>query len=245
MVGSSSSIAGPNTTLNTIVAEILSRIAIRLEKAKDIDAEVQTIITEIVKKHKRVIFNGNNYTDEWVKDAAKRGLPNITSTVAAIPAFISEKSVKVHEKHSVMSKEELHSRYEIFLENYSKTINIEALTMLEMAKRQILPSSLKFANQVASTIASLKSVSAKSKAAVKLLSELTTTIDSFDKNIDALDSALDKVKHGENALKQAQYYRDVVFVTMGKLRVDGDKLETLVDATLWQMPTYADLLFNI
>jgi glutamine synthetase len=145
MVGSSASIAEPNTALNTIAAEILSRIATRLEKAKNIDAEVQSIVTEIVKKHKRVIFNGNNYTDEWVKDAEKRGLPNIKSTVAAIPVLISEKSVKVYEKHSVLSKEELHSRYEIYLENYTKTVNIEALTMLEIAKRQILPASLIFA----------------------------------------------------------------------------------------------------
>jgi glutamine synthetase len=245
MVVSSASIAEPNTTLNTITAEILSRIATRLEKAKDIDAEVQKIVTEIVKKHKRVIFNGNNYTDEWVKDAEKRGLPNITSTVAAISALISETAVKVYGKHSVLSKEELHSRYEIYLENYSKTINIEALTMLEIAKRQILPSSIKFAGEVATTIASLKSISGKSKSAEQLLSELTATIDSFGKNIKILEYALEKVKYGDNALKRAQYYRDVVFVAMGKLRVGGDKLETLVDANVWQMPTYADLLFNI
>jgi len=245
MVGSSASIAEPNTALNTIVAEILSRIATRLEKAKDIDTEVQTIVTEIVKKHKRVIFNGNNYTDEWVKDAEKRGLPNIKSTVAAIPVLISEKSVKVYEKHSVLSKEELHSRYEIYLENYTKTVNIEALTMLEIAKRQILPASLKFAGQVASTIASMKIASAKSKAAGKLLSELTAAIDSFSKNTEGLESALEKLKQGDNALKQAQYYRDVVFVAMGNLRVDGDMLETLVDAEIWGIPTYSDLLFKI
>jgi glutamine synthetase len=245
MVGSSASIAEPNTALNTIVAEILSRIATRLEKAKNIDAEVQTIVTEIVKKHKRVIYNGNNYTDEWVKDAKKRGLPNITSTVAAISQLISEKAVKVYEKHSVLSKEELHSRYEIYLENYSKTINIEALTMIEIAKRQILPESIKFAGEVASSIASMKSVSVKLKSAEKLLLELTTTIDSFSKNIEALESALGKVNYGDNALLHAQYYRDIVFVAMGKLRADGDVLETLVDAAIWEMPTYADLLFNI
>ena len=244
MVGSSASIAEPNTALNTIVAEILSRVASQLEKAKDIDAEVQTIVTEIVKKHKRVIFNGNNYTDEWVKDAEKRGLPNIKSTVAAIPVLISEKSVKVYEKHSVLSKEELHSRFEIYLENYTKTVNIEALTMLEIAKRQILPASLTFAGQVASTIGSLKSVSAKTKSSEKLLSDLTTTIDSFSINIEALESALANLKQGD-ALKQAEYYRDVVFVAMGKLRADGDILETLVDADIWRIPTYADLLFNI
>jgi glutamine synthetase len=245
MVGSSASIAEPNTALNTIAAEILSRIATRLEKAKNIDAEVQTIVTEIVKKHKRVIFNGNNYTDEWVKDAEKRGLPNIKSTVAAIPVLISEKSVKVYEKHSVLSKEELHSRYEIYLENYTKTVNIEALTMLEIAKRQILPASLIFAGKVASTIASMKTASVKSKAAVKLLSELTTTIDSFSKNTEGLESALEKLKQGDNALKHAQYYRDVIFVAMGKLRIDGDILETLVDAEIWGIPTYSDLLFKI
>jgi glutamine synthetase len=198
-----------------------------------------------VKKHKRVIFNGNNYTDDWVKEAEKRGLPNINSTVAAIPTLIGEKSVKLYEKHSVLSKEELHSRYEIFLENYTKIVNIEALTMLEIAKRQILPASLTFAGKVASTMASMKSVSTKSKSADKLLSELTATIDSFDKNIVALESALGKVKHGDNALKQAQYFRDVVFVTMGKLRADGDTLETMVDTDIWRIPTYADLLFNI
>ena len=245
MVGSSASIAEPNTALNTIAAEILSRIATRLEKAKNIDAEVQSIVTEIVKKHKRVIFNGNNYTDEWVKDAEKRGLPNIKSTVAAIPVLISEKSVKVYEKHSVLSKEELHSRYEIYLENYTKTVNIEALTMLEIAKRQILPASLIFAGKVASTIASMKTASVKSKAAVKLLSELTTTIDSFSKNTEGLESALEKLKQGDNALKHAQYYRDVVFVAMGKLRIVGDILETLVDAEIWGIPTYSDLLFKI
>jgi glutamine synthetase len=245
MVGSSASIAEPNTALNTIVAEILSRIATRLEKANNVDIEVQTIVTEIVKKHKRVIFNGNNYTDEWVKDAEKRGLPNIKSTVAAIPMLISEKSVEVYGKHSVLSKEELHSRYEIYLENYSKTINIEALTMMEIAKRQILPASLAFAGQIASTIISLKNVSEKTKSAEKLLSELTTAIDSFSKNIDALESALNKLEHGDSALKQAQYYRDNVFVAMGKLRVDGDMLETLVDTEIWRIPTYSDLLFNI
>jgi glutamine synthetase len=245
MVGSSASIAEPNTALNTITAEILSRIATRLEKAKDIDAEVQTIVTEIVKKHKRIIFNGNNYTDEWVKDAEKRGLPNIKSTVAAIPALISEKSVKVYEKHSVLSKEELHSRYEIYLENYTKTVNIEALTMLEIAKRQILPASLTFTGRIAATIASMKSVSAKSKSVEKLLSELTTTIDSFSKNIEALEETLADNGHSNNVLKHAEYYRDVVFTTMGKLRINGDKLETIVDANLWPLPTYADLLFRI
>jgi glutamine synthetase len=180
-----------------------------------------------------------------VKEAEKRGLPNIRSTVAAIPALISDKAIKVYEKHGVLSKAEIHSRYEIFLEGYIKTINIEALTMLDMARRQILPASLSFAGKVAATLASLKSVSAKSSAAEKLVSEMTTVIDSFSKNIEALEAVLAGGGHSDNILKHAEYFRDVVFVAMAKLRIDGDKLETLVDANIWPLPTYADLLFNI
>ena len=245
MVPSSASIAEPNTALNTIVAETLSRIVTRLEKAKNIDTEIQNIITEIVKKHKRIIFNGNNYSDEWVKEAEKRGLPNIKSTVAAITALKSDKATAVYEKHGILTKEELHSRYEIFLEGYIKTINIEALTMIDIARRQILPASIEYAGKVASSLASMKSVSAKSSIVEKLLSELTTTIDSFGKNIDTLESALAQNGHGGGVLKHAEYYRDIVFTAMGKLRTDGDKLETLVDAAIWPLPTYADILFNI
>jgi glutamine synthetase len=245
MVGSSASIAEPNTALNTIVAEILSRIADRLEKAKDIDSEAQKIVTEIVKNHKRIIFNGNNYSEDWLKEAEKRGLPNIRSTVAAIPTLIDEKTIKVYEKHGVLSKAEMHSRYEIFLEAYIKTINIEALTMLDMAKRQILPASLEYAGEVAATLSSLKTVAAKSGAADKLLAELTSTIDSFGKNIEALEAALAGNGHNNDVFKHAEYYRDVVFKAMAALRVNGDKLETLVDAKIWPLPTYADLLFRI
>ncbi len=245
MVGSSASIAEPNTALNTIVADTLSNIADRLEKAKDVDAEAQNIVTEIVKKHKRIIFNGNNYSEDWLKEAEKRGLPNIKSMVAAIPTLISEKTIKVYEKQGVLTKAEMHSRYEIFLEAYVKTINIEALTMLDMAKRQILPASLEYTGEVAATLSSLKTVSAKSSAADKLLTDLTSTIDSFGKKIEALEATLAKNGNNNDALKHAEYYRDVVFKAMETLRVDGDKLETMVDAKIWPLPTYADLLFRI
>ncbi len=245
MVPSSASIAEPNTALNTIVAETLSRIADRLEKATDIDSEVQRIVTEIVKNHKRIIFNGNNYSDDWIKEAEKRGLPNIKSTVAAIKALATEKTATVYGKHQVLSKTELHARYEIFLEGYAKTINIEALTMLDIAKRQILPASLKYAGKVAATIASVKNVSGTLVSAEKLLAELTMTIDSFSRNIEELAAALAKNGYGGDVFKYAEYYRDVVFVAMGKLRRDGDTLETLVDAALWPLPTYTDLLFTL
>lgn len=248
MVPSSGSIADPNMVINTIVAEILSQFADRLEKAKDVSAEVRAIISETVKKHKQIIFNGNNYSDEWVAEAEKRGLPNINSTVAAIPALIKEKNIKTFEKQGVLSRVEMHARYEIMLENYSKKINIEALTMLDMAKRQILPAVISFTGEIAGAINNVKaaSVKADTSAQENLLIAVSDTLKSFSENIAALESALDGVeKIGEDALKIAEYYRDVVVVAMNKLRADGDRLETMVDAEFWPIPTYADMLFNI
>jgi glutamine synthetase len=246
MVASSASIAGPNTILNSIVAETLSRIADRLEKAKDVDAEVRGIIKEIVKNHKRIIFNGNNYAEEWVQEAEKRGLPNITSTVAAIPAWITDKAVNLFEKHHVLSKVELHSRYEIFLESYIKQIKIEALTMLDMAKRQIIPAIIKYSADVAGSINQVKAASSKADAGAqeKLLVELTDTLNRFSQGMEELEKALANESHGDT-LKHAQYYRDVVFAAMAKLRAEGDKLESMSDAAIWPFPTYADLLFNL
>ena len=164
-----------------------------MEKAKDVKAEIKAIIKEIVKNHKRIIFNGNNYSDEWVKEAEKRGLPNIKSTVAAIPYLISDKAVKVFEKHQVLSKVELHSRYEIYLENYIKQINIEALTMLDMAKRQILPATIKFSAKIADAILKVKSASANANIAAQedLLLAVTNGLNSMSANIATLESLLE------------------------------------------------------
>lgn len=244
MVPSSASIADPNTVLNTIVAEVLSRIADRLEKASNIDEEVQAIVKEIVKKHRRIIFNGNNYSEEWVKEAEKRGLPNIQSTVDAIPAWIDDKVVRTFTKHNVLTKEELHARYEIYLENYVKTINIEALTMIEMARRQILPASIRFAGDVASSLTALKNAGVQSSETEALMKKLSTTIDSLGKNVASLEKVLSQVPN-DDVFKKAQYYRDVVFSTMGKVREDADTLETIVESSYWPMPTYADLLFRV
>ena len=248
MVPSSASIAGPNTVLNTIVAETLSRMADRLEKAGNVDAEAQSIVKEIVKNHKRIIFNGNNYSDEWVVEAEKRGLPNIRSTVGAIQALISDKNVKVLGKHDVLSQVECHSRYEINLENYIKNINIEALTMLDMAKRQILPAIIRFTGEVASAINNVKAASdkAETSAQEELLVEVSALLKSLKANIAVLEGALSGVEIvGDDVLKVAEHYRDVVFTAMGTLRTDADKLETLVDSKTWPFPTYAELLFNV
>jgi glutamine synthetase len=247
MVASSASIAAPNTVLNTIVAETLSKIADRLEKTKDVDGEVQKIVQEVVKNNKRIIFNGNNYANEWVTEAEKRGLPNIKSTVAAIPAWITDKAVKMFEKHAVLSKVEVHSRYEIYLESYVKQINIEALTMLDIAKRQIVPAVIKYTSKIADSIAKVKTASVKANTAAQetLLVELTNIFNSFTQNVAALEKTLEHNDDSGDTLKHAQYYHDKVFTAMANLRADGDKLETLVDAKIWPLPTYADLLFNV
>jgi glutamine synthetase len=248
MVGSSASIAAACFSLNTVAAEILSQIADRLEKAKNFQAEVQKLLQEIVKGHKRIIFNGNNYADAWVVEAKKRGLPNISSTVAAIPAMIADKNVAIFEKHGILSRHELESRYEINLESYIKTINIEALTMLEMAKRQILPAAIKFATLLADSINTIKEtgVKADTSAQEELLTEVSAITASFRKNTSALEKATAKAfKMHSDTYKHACFCRDEVFVKMGVLRKDGDKLETLVDEDFWPMPTYGDLLFNV
>ncbi len=248
MVGSSASTATASFTLNTIVAEILKQIADRLEKAQDFQAEVQKLLREIVKKHRKIIFNGNNYSDAWVEEAKERGLPNINSTVAAIQAMIADKNVALFEEHDILSRHEMESRYEINLENYIKVINIEALTMLEMAKRQILPVVIQYAAMVADSINTIKKTGVKADISVQeeLLKEVSLLTVAFRNNIVALEKAVTQAAGiCGDTFGRACFYRDQVFVKMGALRATGDKLETLVDEDYWPMPTYGDLLFNV
>lgn len=248
MVPSSASISGPNVVLNTIVAETLSEIADELEGASDVDAKVQEILKRIVTEHERIIFNGNGYSDEWVVEAEKRGLSNIRSTVEAIPALTTDKAVAIFEKHGVLSKVELESRQEILLEDYIKQINIEALTMIEMAKRQLLPAGIKFATDLANSINAIKAtgVGADISAQEELLKEVSAVLASFKKNTAELErvTAYASELHGDT-LELALYYKRVVFAAMGTLRADGDTLETLVDDCHWPLPTYSELLFNV
>jgi glutamine synthetase len=248
MVGSSSSIAMPNFILNAIVAETLSLFADRLEKAKDFDAEVKALVKDMARAHKKVIFNGNNYTEEWVAEAEKRGLPNIRSTVAATQALKTAKNVALMKKHNVLSKAEMESRCEIMLEGYIKTIRIEALTMLEMAKRQILPAAVAYISDLAGSIQGVKAAAsdADTSAQASTLKEASTAAASFKKNITLLESKLGEADgmHGDT-YKQACTFRDSVFTQMALLREDGDKLESIVSAEVWPFPTYSDILFNI
>ncbi|MBN2085817.1 MAG: glutamine synthetase III [Anaerolineales bacterium] len=248
MVGSSASIAMPNFVLNAIVAETLSLFADRLEKAKDFDAEVKALVKEMARAHKKAIFNGNNYAEEWVAEAEKRGLANIRSTVEATQALRAPKNLALMEKHSVLSKVEMESRCEIMLETYIKTINIEALTMLEMAKRQILPAAVAYISELAGSIQGVKAagLNADTGAQAGTLTEVSAIAASFQKNIALLEGKLGKANgmHGDS-YKQACAFRDSVFAQMALLREDGDKLEAVVDASLWPYPTYSDILFNV
>jgi len=246
MVGSMQSIAQANITLNTIVAESLCQFADRLEKSKNVQKEINAIILEVIKSHKRIIFNGNNYSEEWVVEAEKRGLPNIRTTVDAIAAIRAEKNINMMEKHRVLSRIEMESRCEIQYEIYIKTVNIEAQTMVEMSKRQILPVVIKFKADIASYISSILAVGEDVKIEKALLTKINDSMMSFSANLAKLEKAIDTAAslHGDTKA-QAVAYRDLVFKTMGELRKDADNLETMVDANYWPFPTYSKLLFNI
>ncbi|CDM68481.1 Type-3 glutamine synthetase [Clostridium bornimense] len=247
MTPSAASISGPNFVLNTAVAEILEGFADRLEKATDVQAEMIAIIKETVKDHKRIIFNGNGYSDEWVDEAARRGLPNLTSTVEATKEMIKEKNMAVLEKHGVLTREESQSRYEITLENYSKTINIEALTSIEMVRRQILPVAVDYATNLAASINEIKATGIEVNTSVQadLLVSVSNLAASIKEKVSALEKAVKKAEVIEDSYEMASSYRNDVFAKMNELREDVDTLETIVDSEVWPLPTYSELLFNI
>ena len=246
MPGSSMSIACINFIINTIVADSLCQFADKLEGAKDFNKELAALLKETIKKHKRIIFNGNNYSDEWVAEAEKRGLYNLKTTVDALPKFVSPENIALFEKHKILSECEIRSRYEIIIDTYSKVLNIEALTLLDMAKRDILPAALKYSTYLADSI--------KTKAAIggidyETEKELASTASSLAgclyKNIEKLDKVLLGAKDIEGTLEIATYYAHEVFEAMQNVRAVADELETMVAAEYWPIPTYSDLLFSV
>ncbi len=245
MVPSSASISGPNTVLNTIAAEALDEIATRLEKAKDINKEAATIIREAVKEHGRVIFNGNNYSEDWVKEAKKRGLPNIRSTIEALGSMANASAVKLFEKYKVLSKEELHSRYEIYLEQYAKHINIEALTSIEMVKRLFIPAVINYTSELATTVTKLKTAASTATVQKGLLSKITGLLESASAKLVKLEAETKKAQGISEALHRAEAYRDKVFTAQADLRKDIDALEQVIPASAWPVPTYAEMLFKL
>ena len=248
MVASSQSISGPNVVLNLIIAEVLSQFADRLEQATDFDEALKDLLKETATNHKRILFDGNGYSEEWVEEATKRGLPNVTSTVDAALVLTRESTVELYEKHKVLNRTELESRYEINLEQYSKQINIEALTMIDMAKHQIIPSAVKYSTQLAQSINAIKTASSAVDVSVQdgLLQELGTLLVSFKAKLNTLEKDTQNASTAtDSAYELGVFYRDVIFKDMQELRLYGDQLETIIDAELWPLPTYARMLFML
>ena len=248
MLGSSNSIACANIMLNAAVAESLKIYADRLENADNFEIALHKMIKKTIKDHKKIIFNGNGYDDAWIKEATeKRGLLNLRTTPDAMPAMLSEKNVKMLTSHKIFSPAELHSRYEILLENYSKTVNIEALTMVDMAKKEILPAVEKYTKSLADTLAAKKAAVAGlpckyETAAVTKLSELS---DSIADATDDLEAEIEKFQAIEDVTEAANDIRDVILGKMDSLRAVCDEAETITTKEFWPFPTYSDLLFSV
>lgn len=244
-LGSSDSVASPNTTLNTIVAEAFCEAADRIEAADNFDRAVHDLIKEYMTAHRRIIFNGDGYSPAWVKEAARRGLPNIDNMVDTVEVLTKEKSVKLFERFGIFTKAELESRAEILYETYSKTINIEAKTMLAMTKQQIIPAVLKFQKSLAETVYYTKEIGMDDTVSKELLANVTTLLAETKKALDTLQMVTDTAKTFPDGKDKAVYYRDKVTTAMFALRAPVDKLEMIVDKEIWPMPTYADLIFEV
>ena len=245
-VGSSLNISGPNIVLNTIVAEELEQFADELEKADDFKKALKELLVKTIKEHSRVIFNGNGYDAAWVKEATEvRGLPELKSTVDALPHFLDEKNIKVFTKHKVFTEVEMHSRTEILLENYSKTINIEALTTAEMATKEILPAVMAYEKQVCDVLLSKKNAGVAYNLEQSIANKIDSLAESLNSKIAELDSAIVKAQGISDVYEAAKCYHDEVFATMQSLRAVADELETIVGEKYWPFPTYEELLFNV
>lgn len=247
MVGSQASIAQPNIVLNTIVAEAFSEACDVLEKADDFELAVHDLIKKYATEHQRIVFNGNGYSPEWVEEAARRGLPNIKSMVDAIPAYIAPENVAAFEKFGVFTKTELESRVEIEYETYSKTINIEARSMIDIAGKQIIPAVIKYTTVLANSLTSVKEACADADVSVQteLLTETSALLSDAKVALAKLQDVTEKACAMEEGAVQAAYYRDEVKTAMAELRAPVDELEMIVDKEMWPMPSYGDLLFEV
>ena len=245
-VSSNQSIALPNVALNVAVTESLDYIATELEKdlksGKKLQAAVKTLLTKLIKDNKRIIFNGNNYSDEWQKEAAKRGLMNHRTSVDAYGEALTPEVVKAFEKYGVLNERELHARYEVAVEQYNKTVNIEAQLMVLMANRYILPAGYRFQGQLAESVAAVKAAGAIAKETRKALDQVTKLVDAIKTCVDKLQVLLEHESNGD-AVKHAKYFRDKVIPAMNDLRESGDALEAVVPQDLWPLPTYREMLF--
>jgi glutamine synthetase len=245
-VGSSANISGANTVLNTIVAESLDYIATKLEAdvkaGKELNKAIQELLPPIVKESKKVIFNGNGYSEEWHQEAAKRGLPNHKNTVEVLPVITRKDTIELFTKYKVYSEKELQSRFNILAEAYVKTLNIEANTALMIAKGQILPAALRYQKEVADSVSATKAAGVSSPASLEILNGLVAGINDLTKNIAGLEK--ESGHHGDgDPFTHAKHMREHVFPALNSLRAAADKLESLVADDLWPLPTYREMLF--
>ena len=245
MVGSRDSIANPNIVLNTIVAEAFADACDILEKADDFDLAVHDLIKEYLTENQRIIFNGNGYSDEWVAEAERRGLPNIKSMVEAIPAITTDKAVELFERFSVFTKAELESRAEIQYEEYAKAINIEARTMIDMASKQFLPAFIKYTKTLADTVNAVKAAGVDASVQTETLKEVSALMAETKAALDNLVKTTADAAAKEEGEVQATYYHTEVVPAMDALRAPVDKLEMIVDKEAWPMPSYGDLIFEV
>ena len=247
MPGSSASISGVNVVLNTAVAESLRQYADILEKADDFEAALHDLIKDVIHKHKRIIFNGNGYDESWVKEAEKRGLLNLRSTPDCVPYYLSEKNVELFTRHKVYTETELHARYEIKLDNYSKVLHIEAQTMLDMVWKDILPAASAYTKELAETVAAKKAIGGGIDTSYeeRLAGHVSVLLASATKKAEALEYALMGVKDITDTLALARYYRDTIFAAMNELRIIVDEMETHCAAKYWPYPSYGDILFSV
>ena len=244
--GSSQSIADTNTVINTIVAEALDEFASRLEVAKDFDAELHSLIRDTIKAHKRIIFNGNNYSAEWVKEADKRGLYNLPSTPDAVERLIAPENISLFTKYGVLTETEVRSRHEIMLESYCKTVGIEALTMIEMTRKQIIPAVMAFSKEVADTVKVKTDIGfgADVAAETALCKKLSFLLGNIYSSCEKLSSDMSE-KHGNTESERANYFRSVIFRDMSSLRSFADEAEAVTSSAYWPIPDYAKLLFSV
>src|SRR5688572_14561068 len=244
-VSSGQNISFPNTALNAAMAEALDSVAIELEaataKGEDLNKAVSKLLTKIIKEHKRIIFNGNNYASEWEKEAGKRKLLNLKNTVDALPELVTKDVIKLLDKYKILNERETHARYEIFLENYNKTVNVEANLMVLMANRYILPAAFEYLKNVGQSVAAVKAGGGSSVQGKKLLAIYTKLVDRFKVETDALAKLIDHTD--TSAEKHAKYMRDKVVPAMARLREIGDEIEVLTPHEIWPLPTYREMLF--
>lgn len=245
MVGSRDSIASSNIVLNTIVAEAFSEACDELEQAEDFQLAVHDLIKKYATENQRIIFNGDGYSEAWVEEAEKRGLHNIRSMVEAIPAMVSDKAVALFEKFGVFTKAELESRAEIQYESYAKAINIEARTMIDMARKQFIPAVMKYTKELADTVNAVTAAGADASVQLDCLKEVSELLKETREALRGLENVVREAGEKEEGPEEAKFFYYTVVPAMENLRTPVDKLEMIVDKEAWPMPSYGDLLFEV